>query len=126
MKTNRNTYKVVRAIRELESKEICHEYFDVFDYGVDVVLSWYGIMEEWQDEESKMLEEYLLDKAYQEELREVVRITQQNFDPIIDALPDREAPSQKLLVLEHRIWKMEMAKKKENPKDSQLFCEVKK
>ncbi len=120
-------YKVVRAIRELETKDVIHEYFDVLDYGVDVVLSWYDIIEEWEEDDRKLLKEHLLEKAYRDEVKEVRRIVKEENEMLLAIIPDREAPSLKLLMLEHEIWKKEMAKKRENPKDSQLtFCEVQK
>lgn len=125
MNTNK-TYKLVIAIRELEIKDIIHEYFDVLDYGVDVVLSWYGIIEEWTDEDSKILKEHLLDKSYRDEVKEVRRVVAEEEERLLATVPDSELPSLKLLILEHRKWKLEMSKKKENPKDSQLLCEVQK
>jgi len=120
-------YNVVRAIRELETSDTIHEYFDVLDYGVDVVLSWYGIIEEWSEGDSKLLKEHLLDKSYRDEVKEVRRIVEEENEMLLAIIPDREAPSLKLLMLEHEIWKKEMVKKRENPKDSQLtFCEVQK
>ena len=126
-KMKSDKYKVVRAIRELENKDVCHEYFDVLDYGVDVVLSWYGIIEEWSKEDSKILKEHLLDKSYRDEVKEVKRIVEEEEERLLAIIPDSELPSLKLLILEHRKWKLEMAKKRENQKDSQLtFCEVQK
>lgn len=125
MNTNK-TYKLVIAIRELEIKDIIHEYFDVLDYGVDVVLSWYGIIEEWSEEDSKILKEHLLDKSYRDEVKEVRRVVAEEEERLLATVPDSELPSLKLLILEHRKWKLEMSKKKENPKDSQLLCEVQK
>jgi hypothetical protein len=119
-------YKVVRAVREIESKDIIHEYFDVMDYGVDVILSWYGITEEWNEQESKILKEYLLECAYRDEINEVRRIMEEENDWLLASIPDREASSLKLLMLEHDIWKKEMKMRNENPKDSQLICEVEK
>ena len=126
MKTNKNTYKVVRAIRELENKEICHEYYEVMDSDVDTVLVRYGIADDWNEDEQKILKEYLLRMAYQDELREMVRLMENQIDPILSCIPDRAAPSLRLLQMEHSIWKREMSKKKENPKDSHLLCEVQK
>ncbi len=126
MKTNKNTYKVVRAIRELENKEICHEYYEVMDSDIETVLARYGIAEDWNKDESEILKEYLLRMAYQDELREIIRLTENQIDPILSSIPDRAAPSAKFLEMSHSIWKREMAKKKENPKDSQLLCEVQK
>lgn len=121
-------YKVARVVRELEQQDIIHEYFDVMDYGVDIILSWYGIIEEWSDEESKILKEHLLSTAYRAEVNEIRRIVEEEDDWLLAIIPDRELPSLKLLMLEHEIWKKEMAQKKvnENQKDSQIFCEVKK
>lgn len=127
MKTNKNTYKVVRAIRELENKEVLHEYFDVMDFEVEVILAQYNVTEEWNEDEKEILKEYLLRMAYQDELREVMRLVEQQCDPSLGFIPERNPPSPRMLELEHSIWKREMAKKKENPKDSQIsFCEVKK
>ncbi len=127
MKTNKNTYKVVRAIREIENKDIRHEYYEVMDSDVDTVLARYGIAADWNEDESKILKEYLLRMAYQDEVREMVRLTEQQLDPILSSIPDRAPPSAKFLELSHSIWKREMTKKRENPKDSQLtFCEVQK
>ncbi len=129
MESDKNTYKVVRVVRELETRGICHEYFDVLDYDVETVLSWYGIIEEWNEEERKILKEYLLQMAYQDEIKEIVRLVEQELDPIISSVPDRAAPSPRILELEHKVWKNEMAKKRqsvENQKDSHLLCEVKK
>ncbi|MBL1214702.1 MAG: hypothetical protein HND52_15200 [Ignavibacteriae bacterium] len=106
-------YKVVRAIKELERNEVIHEYYDVLDYGVDLVLSWYGILGDWNDEEYKVLNEYLLKMAYNDELNEVVRITDEHFDPVLDSIPIKPTPSLKLLQLEHAIWKREMSKRRE-------------
>lgn len=113
MNTNK-TYKLVIAIRELEIKDIIHEYFDVLDYGVDVVLSWYGIIEEWTDEDSKILKEHLLDKSYRDEVKEVRRVVAEEEERLLATVPDSELPSLKLLILEHRKWKLEMAKKRES------------
>ncbi len=129
MKTDKNTYKVVRAIKELENKEICHEYYEVMDSDVDTVLTRYGIADDWNEDERKILKEYLLRMAYQDELREMVRLMENQIDPILSCVPDRVAPSAKFLELSHSIWKREMSKKRnsvENLIDSQLFCEVKK
>lgn len=125
----KNKYEVVRAIRELKSKDICHEYYDVIDSDVKTVLTRYGIASDWNEDESKILKEHLLRMAYQEEVREVVRITEQQCDPILAWIPNRPAPSLRLLQLEHSIWKKEMAKKRnslENLIDSQVLCEVEK
>lgn len=129
MESDKNTYKVVRIVRELETRELCHEYFDVLDYDVETILSWYGIMEEWNEEERKILKEHLLQMAYEDEIQEIVRLVKQELDPIILSIPDRAAPSPRMLEFEHEVWKNEMAKKRqsvENQKDSQLLCEVKK
>lgn len=129
MESNKNTYKVVGVVGELETRELCHEYFDVLDYNVETILSWYGIIEEWNVEERKVLKEYLLQMAYEDEIKEIVRLVEQEFDPVISSIPDRAAPSLRILELEHEVWKNEMAKKRqsvENQKDSQLLCEVKK
>lgn len=101
-------YKVVRAIRELENKDVCHEYFDVLDYGVEVVLTWYSISADWTGDEIDIIKEFLLNMAYQDEMREVIRITEEESDPLLALIPDRPAPSLKLLQLEHEIWKKEM------------------
>jgi hypothetical protein len=121
-------YKVAGVIRKLEQQDLIHEYFDVLDYGVDVVLSWYGIIEEWSDEDRKILKEHLLDTAYRDEVREIRRIVEEEDDWLLATIPDRELPSLKTLMIEHEIWKKEMTNKKknENQKDSQIFCEVKK
>jgi len=129
MKTMNNTYKVVRAIKELENKDIRHEYYEVMDSDVDTVLARYGIAADWNEDESKILKEYLLRMAYQDEVREVIRITEQQCDPVLASIPNRPAPSLKLLQLEHSIWKREMSKKRksiENLIDSQFLCEVEK
>jgi len=127
MKSMNNTYKVVSAIRELENKDICHEYYEVMDSDVETVLARYGIAADWNEDESKILKEYLLRMAYQDEVREIVRLTEQQLDPILSSIPDRAAPSAKFLELSHSIWKREMSKKRksiENLIDSQFLCEV--
>ena len=129
MESDKNTYKAFRVVRELETRGICHEYFDVLDYDVETILSWYGIIEKWNEEERKILKEYLLQMAYEDEIKEIVRLVEQEFDPVISSIPDRAAPSLRILELEHEVWKNEMAKKRQsvvNQKDSQLLCEVKK
>jgi hypothetical protein len=129
MKTDNDTYKVVRAIRELENKDICHEYYDVTEFDLDTILSWYGISEEWNQEENTILKEYLLKMAYQDELKEVIRITDEESDPILASIPNRPAPSLKLLQLEHLNWKREMSKRKElteNHKNSPILFKLKK
>lgn len=113
-------YKVARAIRGLEDKDVCHEYFDVFDYGVEAVLSWYGISTDWTVDEIDIVKEFLLNMAYKDEMREVIRITEEESDPLLALIPDKPIPSLKLLVLEHEIWKKEMrslANSKENLAD---------
>ena len=129
MESDKNTYKAFRVVRELENRGICHEYFDVLDYDVETILSWYGIIEKWNEEERKILKEYLLQMAYEDEIKEIVRLVEQEFDPVISSIPDRAAPCPRILELEHEVWKNEMEKKRqsvENQKDSQLLCEVKK
>ncbi len=129
MESDKNTYKVFRVVRELENRGICHEYFDVLDYDVETILSWYGITEKWNEEDRKILKEYLLKMAYEDEIQEIVRLVDQEFDPLILSIPDRAVPSPRMLELEHKVWKNEMASKRQSveiQKDSQLLCEVKK
>lgn len=129
MESKMYSKKLVNTIRQIEAAETIHEYFDVVDFGIDVVLSWYGNVEEWNEDECKVLKDCLLSKAYSDEIKEVSRIAEFENDPLIASIPDREAPSLKLLIIEHAIWKKEMANKKktvENPKDSQLSVEVRK
>jgi hypothetical protein len=114
-------YKVVRAIKELESNNINHEYFDLEDYGVDVVLSWYGISADWTEDESKILKEHLLKMAYHDELNEVIRIIDEESDPMLASIPIRPAPSLRCLQLEHEIWKREMSKRKEKVGEPKRF-----
>ncbi len=112
MEGNKDVYRVARAVRELENKDICHDYYDVLYEGFEVVLGWYGICENWTDEEQKLLEEYLSKMAYDDEVREIVHLTEELSDPILSRIPDRPAPTLKLLMLEHKAWKGEMSKKR--------------
>jgi len=112
MKGKKDAYRVARMIRELENKEICHDYYDVFYEGVEIVLRWYGICESLTDEEQKLLEEYLLKIAFEDELCEIVHLTEELSDPILSSIPDRPAPSLRLLKLQHKLRKNEMLKKR--------------
>ena len=129
MESKKNTNKMENAIRVLSLAETCHEYFDVLDYYTDTILSWYGIIDSWTGEEYRILRSILIEKAFEEEIEEICRIAEFENDPILASIPDRGVPSEKLLELEHKIWKKEMENKKktvENPKDSQLSIEVRK
>jgi len=108
----KDAYIVARMIRELENKEICHDYYDVLYEGVEIVLGWYGICERLTDEEQKLLEEYLFKIAFEDEVREIVHLTEELSDPILNSIPDRPAPSLRLLQLQHKLWKNEMLKKR--------------
>ena len=112
MEGNKDVYKVARVVRELEIKDICHDYYDVIYEGIEVVLGWYGICENWTDEERKLLEKYLSKMAYVDEVREIVHLTEEVCDPILSCIPDRPAPTLRLLQLEHKAWKGEMSEKR--------------
>ncbi len=112
MEGNKDVYRVARVVRELENKDICHDYYDVLYEGFEVVLGWYGICENWTDEEQKLLEEYLTKIAYNDEVREIVHLTEELSDPILSRIPDRPVPTLKLLMLEYKAWKGEMSKKR--------------
>jgi hypothetical protein len=72
----------------------------------------YCICGSWTDEEQKLLEEYLSKMAFEDEVREIVYVTEELSDPILSSIPDRPAPSLRLLQLEHKLWKIEMLKKR--------------
>jgi len=110
MKGKKDAYRITLMIRELENKGICYDYYDVLYEGVEMVLGWYGICESLTDEEQKLLEEYLLKLAFEDELQEIVYLTEKLSDPILSSIPDKPAPSLRLLQLEHKLWKIEMLK----------------
>ncbi len=72
MELENNLNKVVQVMRKFEDMEICHDYFDICIEGVNTVLSWYGVIEEWGEIEGKILEEFLLEIACQNKRTDVI------------------------------------------------------
>ncbi len=107
-----DVFRVARVIRELEGSSGSHDYYDVVYDGVMDVLGRYGIFVELCEEEQKLLEDYLLDSALDDEVREIVHIVEECSDPVMDSIPERALPSLRLLQLEHKVWKGEMRKKR--------------
>ena len=83
MESKMYSKKLVNTIRLIEAAETIHEYFDVMDFGIDVVLSWYGIVEEWNEDECKVLKDCLLSKAYSDDTKAVSRIAEFENDPLL-------------------------------------------
>jgi hypothetical protein len=50
--------------------------------------------------------------AFEDEVREIVHLTEEFSDPILISIPERPAPSLRILQLQHKMWKNEMLKKR--------------
>ena len=64
------------------------------------------------DEEKAILKEQLMEMAAREEIKEAERWAKLELDPLLASIPNRAAPSPRLLELQHKIYKAEMQARK--------------
>ena len=93
---NIDGYKVAMAFRQLESKNVLHECYDIEEEGVENILHLYGIFYKWTDEEKTIIKEQLTEMAAREEIKEAERWAKMEKDPILLAIPDKPTQRKKL------------------------------
>jgi len=101
--------KLALAIRQLEKSVVLHDCLDIEHESVESILSEYGILDSWSDDELEILKSHLYDMAFEAEAREAERWAGLETDESIIAIPLRSAPSPRLLALQHKVWKGAMA-----------------
>ena len=79
---NKDNIRLALAIRQLERSEVIHNSVDIWDGDIWSVLSDYGICQQWDTDEIKIIREYLLEMALQEEIREAERWAELMSDPL--------------------------------------------
>ena len=72
--------KVHNTIEYLKLAGFYHDTFDLEDWGVEEVLSEYGIYSRFSEEETQVLQEDLYELAEQNEFREIARLSE--IDPV--------------------------------------------
>ena len=83
----KDNIRLALAIRKLELSEVIHNSVDIWDGDVQSVLSDYGISQQWNEEEIKIIKEYLLEMALHEEIREAERWAEIESDPALSFFP---------------------------------------
>ena len=101
--------KLALAVRQLENSEIMHDSCDIDCENIHSILSDYGILDAWSDDELEILKAHLLDMAYEAEAREAERLAELEMEESMLAIPLRSAPSPRLLAIQHKLWRAEMA-----------------
>lgn len=84
----KDNIRLALAIRQLERSEVVHNSVDIWDGDILSVLSDYGISHHWNEEEFKILREFLLEMALQEEIREAERWAEIESDPVLAYFPN--------------------------------------
>ena len=83
----KDNIRLALAIRQLERSEVIHNSVDIWDGDVQLVLSDYGIGHQWNEDENKIITEYLLEMALHEEIREAERWAEIESDPARSFFP---------------------------------------
>ena len=78
----KDNIRLALAIRQLERSEVIHNSVDIWDGEILSVLSDYGIYQQWNEDEIKIIREYLLEMALHEEIREAERWAELMSDPL--------------------------------------------
>lgn len=101
--------RLALAVRQLENSEVVHDSCDIECENIYSILSDYGILEAWSNDELEILKSHLYDMAFEAEAREAERWAKIETSEALLSVPLRSAPSQRLLSLQHKLWKVEMA-----------------
>ena len=94
-----------------DQEEIYHDSFDIEEMPVEEILAEYGIVRELTAEEKEYLRGYLHRRAWRKEIAEAVEWTKAWKDEVagrIPDIPDRPAPCQRVLTLQHKMIMAEM------------------
>ena len=83
----KDNIRLALAIRQLEQSDIIHNSVDIWDGDIQSVLSSYHISQQWNDDELKIIREYLLEMALQEEIKEAERWAAIESDPVMGFFP---------------------------------------
>jgi hypothetical protein len=83
----KDNIRLALAIRQLERSEVIHNSVDIWEGEVQSVLSDYGIGHQWNEDENKIITEYLLEMALHEEIREAERWAEIESDPARSFFP---------------------------------------
>ena len=103
-----NPIKVTKAIRQLDNTEVWHECYDIQEEPIEEILAAYGVTEEFTEAEQEMLKEYVYRQAELAEIGEATRWAGED-DELLQMIPDRPAPSFRLLELQKQTWDKEKA-----------------
>jgi len=123
-----NPVKVTKTIRQLDNTEVWHECYDIIEEPVAEILAAYGVTEVFTELEQELLKAYLYVQAEHAEIREASRWAAAE-DELLQIIPDRPAPSFRLLELQSQTWTEEKAKhlaqvfSQPSPLPRQQLCE---
>jgi hypothetical protein len=84
--------KVIGEIRYLETQDTWHESADIEDGNLAEILSDYGVSTCFNEEESKLIKEFLISKATKAEIAESALWSRVGDPLLVQSIPDKSIP----------------------------------